>query len=115
MAMHTLEEHSQFEPLPGLHVTADRDDLEWLMANHHGPMKCFVGYAGWGPGQLEAEIETSSWLLARAEVDAVLEAGDDEGPERSAARWASLLRLVDPVQAALALNPRIVPSDPSHN
>ncbi len=108
MAVHTHSERSQFEPLPGVHVTADREDLEWLMAADAGPMRCFVGYAGWGAGQLEVEVETSSWLLVRADETEVF----DRAAE---GQWAALLRRVDPAQAALALNPRIVPSDPSHN
>lgn len=107
MAMHTHAERSQFTPVEGVQVTADKEDLEWLMANNREPMRCFVNYSGWGPSQLEAEIETASWLLVPASArDVFLEPGR---------LWAELLRRIDPVQAALALNPRIRPSDPRHN
>lgn len=49
-------------------VTTSRDILE-AMARGEGPEQALValGYAGWGPGQLEQEILDNSWLSAPAD------------------------------------------------
>ena len=31
--------------------------------------RIYAGYAGWSPGQLEAELETSDWIVAEAKPD----------------------------------------------
>jgi len=47
----------------GLYLTTSRDILQ-AMAQGHGPRNALValGCAGWGPGQLEAELADNSWL-----------------------------------------------------
>lgn len=60
-------------------MTATIDVLEDI-ANGAGPKRAqiMLGYAGWGPGQLEAEIARNGWLTAEADPDLVFGAKDDE-------------------------------------
>ncbi|TVP87468.1 MAG: YqgE/AlgH family protein [Thioalkalivibrio sp.] len=50
-----------------LALTTSRDILE-AIARGEGPEHTLIalGYAGWGPGQLESEIAENSWLVAPA-------------------------------------------------
>ena len=41
-------------------------------------LRVFSGYAGWGAGQLEEELEESSWLVVAAEPDDAFAADPDE-------------------------------------
>ena len=45
-----------------------------------GPRRGIVtlGYAGWGPGQLDAEIQANGWLLVAADSNLVFETRDDD-------------------------------------
>jgi putative transcriptional regulator len=36
-------------------------------------MRLVVGYSGWAPGQLEAELNASAWLVGEADVDLVFD------------------------------------------
>ena len=48
---------------PGIALTASVDILK-AIAGGGGPRQGFLalGYAGWGPGQLESEIHQNAWL-----------------------------------------------------
>ena len=65
-------EHA-IEVCDGVYLGASRALLLRLL-DRDKPMdglRIFVGYAGWGPGQLEAEIAHGDWTLAHAEPDAI--------------------------------------------
>ena len=79
-------------------MTATLDILEAL-ANGAGPESALLalGYSGWGPGQLEAEIGRNDWLTAKPSAELIF-ARDDHG------KWAGALRAmgVDPMSLSSA-------------
>lgn len=57
----------------GVYLSASRDLLLRLLGRDK-PMdglRIFMGHAGWGPGQLEAEIARGDWTLSRAAADTI--------------------------------------------
>jgi putative transcriptional regulator len=75
-----------------------------LIAATTGRVRVYAGYAGWGAGQLEAELELSSWIVAEPEPA-------DLFPEPDFDLWAAVLRRKGGVYRLLAL----MPEDPSLN
>lgn len=68
------------EVLPGLYLSVTMDALGPLLASDtkgHRIRFC-LGYAGWGPKQLEREISQGAWLFTEASKHQVLE-GDPDG------------------------------------
>jgi putative transcriptional regulator len=59
----------------GVYLSTNLELLHRLMTRDK-PMeglRIFLGYAGWGPGQLEGEIARGDWTLAPADGDAIFE------------------------------------------
>ena len=83
--------------LPGLQELADA-----LPAVRR--TRIFAGYAGWGPGQLEGELEREDWIRERALPEDVF----SEDPEEL---WASVLTRKGGQYALVAR----MPEDPSQN
>lgn len=52
----------------GMALTASLDVLR-VIAEGNGPRECVLalGYAGWGPGQLDREMQDNAWLTAPSE------------------------------------------------
>ncbi len=68
------EVEHQTKVAPGIVATASRDILEFLAQGHEiKGLRAFAGYAGWGPGQLEAEIQAGAWLPGDVSTELLFE------------------------------------------
>ncbi len=55
-------------PISGLIASTDLSADPAIVAAHVDSVRVFRGYAGWGAGQLDAEIDQGAWLVLDAEV-----------------------------------------------
>ena len=89
-----LHEHEGLEGaepvLPGLFWGGDFEMLKFLINENllHGRVKYFVGYSGWGPGQLQSELEQKSWIVAPARLEDVFAESNE--------LWKSVLTRLGP-------------------
>jgi putative transcriptional regulator len=65
----TLEEKQEI--LPGLFLSVTLDALQPLLEESASKFRFCLGYAGWGPHQLEREIQVGSWLFTEAEAGSI--------------------------------------------
>ena len=92
VAEHGLDPEGRMRIGRGLAMTTTRDILEDL-AMGQGPDQAVLalGYAGWGPGQLESEMLANGWLTGEGQDDLIFDADND-------AKWQRALRAqgIDP-------------------
>jgi putative transcriptional regulator len=88
-------------------VVEEREQLENLVQQADAPLRFFVGHAGWGGGQLEAELEQGVWLTTPADPDFVFADHDD--------MWVSALRETGRVFYREVLSIDSFPDDASLN
>jgi putative transcriptional regulator len=58
-------------PIVGSIASADLTADPALVAGEVAGVRVFRGYAGWGPGQLESEIEAGSWMVLDSQTSDV--------------------------------------------
>ena len=92
------------EPAPGHRITsgltlsASPDLLRRLLDPNPPPRtRLIVGYSGWGPGQLEAELAESAWLMSDVDSDLIFETP----PERM---WEAAIRRLGADPASLQMS-----------
>ena len=83
-------------------VVADGTDQD-VLRDRSSRRRVFAGYAGWGPGQLEAEIEREDWIVEPATPDDVLSDRPESLWSRVLERKGGSFRLV----ARMPLDPSL--------
>jgi putative transcriptional regulator len=84
------------EIFPGLRVTQHVGDLQVIARQPSRRFRFFLGYAGWGEGQLVEEILRNDWLTAPVREELLFQADPDEA-------WSSAL-------ASVGVDPASLPS-----
>jgi putative transcriptional regulator len=84
------------EIFPGLRVTQHVGDLQAIAKQPSRRFRFFLGYAGWGEGQLVEEILRNDWLTAPVREELLFQPDPDEA-------WSSAL-------ASVGVDPASLPS-----
>lgn len=107
MVLHGDADASDLEVNADIHFTTNKDSIQKLVEAGMSPTKFFVGYAGWGKGQVEDEVASGSWLVVPAAADHVFEPDGD--------LWQSLHKAANRTARASWLPAERIPDDPSVN
>jgi putative transcriptional regulator len=65
-------DHDMWGITPTISVTSSRVRLHDCLNGGHA-FRVYLGYAGWGPGQLDEEIESGAWLYSDATSELVFD------------------------------------------
>ena len=108
MCLHGSPKFSEGEILPGVHLATRQEHLKGIVDLPDACFRFFWGYAGWGEGQLESEMDSGGWLTTAATAAMVFEEDVDS-------LWK--LAVTQSGQQVLrdALNIRHFPKDPGLN
>jgi putative transcriptional regulator len=94
----TVGEFDRMKIVDGLYLSTSPDLLRRLLEPQPPPQaRLIVGYSGWGPGQLEAELEASAWLMSDVDVDLIF----NTPPERM---WETAIRRLGADPATLQMS-----------
>ncbi len=107
MAVHTDSSQADAPILPGLFFAGRKKRVLALLRGRKCPCKFFSGYVGWGPGQLEYEIEIGVWRALPGTFQAVFSRNDD--------LWRDLSAQASRLQAQALFHLKYIPADPRLN
>ena len=74
-----------FHVLKDVYLSMHPDNIKMLLQSKHDHYRLYAGFAGWAPGQLEAELEGDGWYVLPAEEDLLFR-------KDTAGLWQELLR-----------------------
>lgn len=107
MAIHGDRSLAEREILPGVFFSGKEEKVISLVRQTKHPYKIFTGYAGWGSGQLEYEIEQGVWRVVAATTDQIFSISDT--------LWKQLSRQVFEMQVQSLFHINHIPLDARWN
>lgn len=108
LVLHAMEAYSDRRILDGLYSTVEPDQIRAILEERLEPSLFLANYSGWGPGQLESEIEADSWLFTPATAESVFAAAEPTS-------WEPTIRGIRSRHMARVLRLDGIPGDPSQN
>jgi len=110
IVLHTHAAMGQMEVTGGIWLSSDADAVKALVDESVTPLKFFVGYAGWTGMQLETELAEGAWQVAEIDPSLLMATPQGLWEELQAAARRALRTTMRP-----AINPKLIPPDPSVN
>ncbi len=107
VAIHTQAEQADLEVLPGLFYSVQPSKLEYLVSQHEEQMRFITGYAGWGPGQLEFEMQEGAWIAGSVAAERIFSSDVQD--------WDKLLQELSTAQLFSIVKVKHIPPDPTWN
>jgi putative transcriptional regulator len=107
LVVHAEEAASDQRIRAGLHSTVEAARVRDLLRRKVEPSVVVANYSGWGPGQLEGEMDEDSWLVWPATDDLVFADPDN--------LWEKVVALVRAAQLQEMTGVKDIPPDPSVN
>jgi putative transcriptional regulator len=92
---------NQMEVCQGINLGIDADTFREVVGQSLLPgesLNAYVGYAGWGEGQLAAELDSGSWITCSAAPSVLFDSEPDD-------MWETVLRALGPEYARLMRMP----------
>ena len=109
MALHDRRPLANLIVNEDLYVATDLNAMESLAASDEGRVLFYMGHSGWGPGQLEDELEEGSWLVVPATTDHVF------GDLDAVSLWKNAMTDAGRREVHALIEPRYIPDDPRTN
>lgn len=86
---------------PGIFISGSATLLRRVLEKDQpGRTRLLMGYAGWGPGQLDAEMRDSAWLIAEIDLDLVFDVP-------AADMWETAIRRLGAEPGSLQMSPGV--------
>ena len=107
MAIHGDITYADQQVIEGVFYTREPENLEQIVKYSAAPFRLIIGFASWGPRQLDDELAMGGWLTAAATREHVFFDEIDQ--------WSFVSGRIGLEILTSSLKPRVIPSDPSLN
>ncbi|MFW6170126.1 MAG: YqgE/AlgH family protein [Planctomycetota bacterium] len=107
IAVHSDISVAELEIASGIYFSTAKDAITQIVGQSSSSFRLFSGYSGWGPGQLNGELEAGGWLTDPATHEDVF--SDYQ------TLWNRIARRIGLDILSPRIRPEQMPDDPSMN